>query len=442
VKHTATAGLLLAAALLAGCAGLAPEKRHSPAEIASYSPAHFSAPIASREGARLARDKALAAIRQAQAPGADDQLVQQALWAVAFHDTEHAAGRTLLQRALGPGAPPLAQRSVEQQRAVLSAAHMLDATGTAPLIRPVIEQLATPREFAIAAYTLLRADTGTAQRDALRNVLARRSDRDDPRLRALAQALDAPVEAPNSPPLVDLLAAPFAPGLPVVYSLQRRDRRHIGLALVRGADGRFVRQADGSVFHIPHLALALTGLPGTITNGNTPQGLFTVVGAGTATNAWIGPTPYLESKVPVEASLAEFAHAPAEGDWTEARYEAWLPPSWRKHAPFKEAWLAGLAGRSEMLLHGTTIDAQPYRDRPWYPGTPSAGCLVALETWSPEDGRGLRSDQLSLVQAFTRGGLDRGYLVVVDIDDRPGPVLWADVAADIARAESRMAAAR
>ena len=434
-----SAGLLLAV-LLAGCASLAPEKRHSPAEIAGYTPAQFSAPIASRDGARQARDRALAAIRQAQAqdqaPGADDALVAQALWAVSFYDSEHAAGRALLQTALGPSAPALAQRPVEQQRALLSAAHMLDAAGTAPLIRPVMDLLATPREFAIAAYTLLRADGSPAQRDALRSLLARRSDRDDPRLRALAQVLDPPASASPAPPLVDLLTATFKPGLPVVYSLQRRDRRHIGLALVRGADGRFVRQADGSVFHIPHLALALTQLPGTLTNGNTPQGLYTVVGAGTAENPWIGPTPYLESKVPVEASLAEFAHAAMDGNWTEARYEAWLPPSWRVHPPFKEAWLAGLAGRSEMLLHGTTIDPQPYRHQPWYPGTPSAGCLVALETWSPDDGRGLHSDQLRLVQAFTRDGLDRGYLVVVDIDDTAAPVRWLDVAAAVTRAEA------
>lgn len=432
----AAAGLLLAA-LLAGCAGSGlPEKRHSPAEIAGYRPAQFSAPVASRAGAQAARERALALIPRALQPGADASLVVEALWAVAFYDTEHEAGRAMLQAVLGPAATPLAQRPVEQQRALLTAAHMLDPAGTAPHLARAIAGLATPREFAIAATTLLRADDSLAQRASLRLLLAQRGDRDDPRLRALAQVLDPPAVAVSQPPLADLLAAPFKAGLPVVYSLQRRDRRHIGLALVRGADGRFVRQTDGSVFHIPHLALALSGLPGTLTNGNTPQGLFTVVGAGTAENPWIGPTPYLESKLPVEASVAEFEHGAAFGAWTEARYEAWLPPSWRGHAALKEAWLAGLAGRSELLLHGTTIDPQPYRQRPWYPGTPSAGCLVALESWSPDDGRGLKSDQLSLLQAFTRDGLDRGYLVVVEIDDSVGPVRWADVAGAVGQAEA------
>ncbi|MDP1125432.1 hypothetical protein Q5O12_28335, partial [Klebsiella pneumoniae] len=78
-----------------------------------------------------------------------------------------------------------------------------------------------------------------------------------------------------------------------VYSLQRPGRDVMGLALVRGADGRFLREPDGRLYAQPQLARALTHLPGTLTNGNTPQGLYTLVGAGTATNPWIGPTPYL-----------------------------------------------------------------------------------------------------------------------------------------------------
>ena len=43
-----------------------------------------------------------------------------------------------------------------------------------------------------------------------------------------------------------------------------------GLAIVRDADGRFVRNVDGSLFNVAQYALARTNLPGTITNGNTP----------------------------------------------------------------------------------------------------------------------------------------------------------------------------
>ena len=434
---------------LAGCAVTPPSappssppvgKRHSPAEIAAYEPAQFSTPVASEQGTRKARDEAFAAVARAAAGGADDDTIAQALRAVAFYDTQIAVGQRLLQAVLTDTVRPLPQRTPEFQRAVLTAAFSLDATGTAPFITPLLDQFTTPRQFAIAAYTLRKADASAAQRARLRDALARRTDRDEPRLVALARALDAddaatpPIAA--RPPLADLLAAPLKPGLPVIYSLQRRDRRNIGLAVVRDVDGRFVRGADGKPFNIPHLALALSGLPGTITLGNTPQGLFTVVGAGTADNPWIGPTPFLESKIPKEATLTEFAHAPAEGEWTEARYEAWLPASWRSYAPMKEAWLAGLAGRDEMYSHGTAVDPEPYRGRSYYPGTPTDGCMMAQEFWSP-DGRLLKSDQLALARAFTRSGVDQGYIVVVEIDDKAAAVTLDEVLAELQSAEAR-----
>ena len=439
---------------LAGCAVAPPAtpppaKRHSPAEIAAYEPGQFSTPVASEQGTRRARDEAFAVMQRADdslRPGAaeiDDDSLAQALRAVAFYDTRIELGQRLLQSVLTNSARPLPQRPPEIQRAVLTAAFALDAAGTAPFVAPLLEQFSTPRQFAIAAYTLRKADGSDAQRARLREALARRNDRDEPRLVALARALDsdaaaaaAPPSVAARPPLADLLAAPLKPGLPVVFSLQRHDRRNTGLALVRDVDGRFVRNADGTPFNIPHLALALSGLPGTITLGNTPQGLFTVVGAGTADNPWIGPTPFLESKIPKEATPAEFAHAPTEGEWTEARYEAWLPASWRSYAPMKEAWLAGLAGRDEMYSHGTAVDPTPYRSRSYYPGTPTDGCMMAQEFWSPE-GRLLKSDQLALARAFTRSGVDQGYIVVVDIDDKAAAVTLADVLAELQSAEAR-----
>jgi len=226
---------------------------------------------------------------------------------------------------------------------------------------------------------------------------------------------------------------------PVIFSFQRQDRQRFGLAVVRGANGKFVRNLDGTIFSVPHLANAITNLPGTITNGNTPQGLFTIIGAGTATNKWIGPTPYLESQIPVEGTVSSFMHDKNQNQntWTDGVYEAFLPETWRQYWPFKEAYLAGLAGRNEMLLHGTTINSDYYQGMSYYPGTPSAGCLVAMETWSKDEGRLLKSDQLALIKAFTRDGFDRGHLLVVELDDKLAAVGLNDVIADILAAEAR-----
>jgi hypothetical protein len=70
--------------------------------------------------------------------------------------------------------------------------------------------------------------------------------------------------------------------------------------------------------------------------------------------------------------------------------------------------------------------------------SPKPACLVTLEKWSTTDGKGQRSDQLQLAKAFTRDGVDGGYLVVVDIDETHAPVQWQDVMADVAQAELRL----
>ena len=436
IRWAACVGLLL----LGGCAVVPGEKRHSPAEIATYQYADFVAPIASLDGERLAREEALQTIRTAVAlpPGLEAEgMVPRALWNIGFLNVEKPAGLALVLAAL----PDLADKDATYQRGILSAAYTLYASEAAPLVMPLLTRITTPREFAIAAYTLLQADDSPARRDFIRATLHTQFPnwRQEPRLQRLDYVLTTDLRQAIAarPPLVDLLAHPIRAGRPVVFSFQRQDRRRFGLAVVRGADGRFVRNKDGSVFHIAHLANAITNLPGTITNGNTPQGLFTIVGAGTATNKWIGPTPYLESKVPVEATLAEYEHVEKiENSWTEAAYEAFLPETWRGYTLFKEAYLAGQAGRDEMLMHGTTINSDYYRGASYFPGTPSAGCLVAMETWDAREGRMQTSDHLALIKAFTRDGHDRGYLVVVELDDRLAPVALADVLADVLAAEA------
>lgn len=446
MRSVATAVCLLL--VLAGCAIAPTEKRHSPAEIAVYQPSDFVAEVASIEGEQRARAAAVQTIRDALAlpPGFDPAgLVPDALWNVGFLNAERPAGLQLVQAALST----LADKEAGYQRGILSAAYALYPFETAPFLVNLLSRLSTPREFAIAAYTLLKVDDSIGQREFIRATMNNRfidwqkQSPPEPRLQRLYYVLTNNLQAVirNRPPLIDLLAHPIGVGKPVVFSFQRLDRQRFGLAVVRGADGKFVRNTDGSLFHVAHLAHALTNLPGTITNGNTPQGLFTIVGAGTATSQWIGPTPYLESKVPVEATRAEFAHVDADvlvNSWTDADYAAFLPETWRQYTPFTEAYLAGRAGRDEMLMHGTTINSNYYLGQSYFPGTPSAGCMVAMETWTPNEGRLLFSDQLSLVKAFTRDGQDRGYLVVVELDDRSDPVSLADVRADIMAAELKL----
>ncbi|MDR7297497.1 hypothetical protein J2X16_002846 [Pelomonas aquatica] len=414
--------VLGSALLLAACAPLKPqekpaEKRYSAAELLALQPAQFTWPATSTEGERALREAALADIRAriALPPGPErDAALPRLFDLVAQYNAELDAARPLLLEAL----PTLGQRDAETQRALLTAAHTLYPAEAAPLIWPLLPQLTASKPFAIAAYTLLQTEPGAAER--LHAIVPQQFPTwaDDARLTALVLRLRPSAAA--QPPLPALLAAPLRPGFPVIVSLQRPGRQQMGLALVRAADGRFVRDAANRLFTSPQLALARTGLPGTITNGNTPQGVFTVVGAGTATNPNIGPTPYLHSKLPVEAKVAEFEHAELAdtAEWSEAVYDSFLPESWRAWAPIKEAWLAGRAGRDELLVHGTTINPAYYTGSSYFPGTPQQGCLISNEDWDPATGRLLASRQLALAQTYAAASLRpdlAGYLIVVEL---------------------------
>ncbi|MBL8309599.1 MAG: hypothetical protein JNL19_04180 [Burkholderiales bacterium] len=425
--------------------------RRTVAELGALRPSSIAHGLTSASGERAVYETEIATMRSTFAlpPGAEaDEKLPSALNTALHFNTDLDTARERVLAAL----PRAAAQPPAWQRAVLSAAHAQFPREAAPLIPPLLPLIRTPREFAIAAYTLLRAaDTPGARSqitDALRNNFP--AAEEEPRLRALMQRLQSPAGVAR-PPLADLLASPPRPRYPVVYSFQRKDRARAGLAVVRGADGRFVRNADGSLFSIAQYALARTHLPGTITNGNTPQGVFVIKGTGSATNRWIGPTPYLESMLPVEAPLALFDNPQARDTlpklsdednrrlWTEAAYLALLPAAWRGWGPMSEALLAGQAGRDEILAHGNAINTAYYRNEAWYPTAPSAGCLVAAEYWSRDDGTLVHSDQLALVKAFVASGMDVGYLIVVELDDAPRPVVVADIIADVFAAERRSA---
>ena len=424
---------VLLSLVLAACAPLRPpapagEKRYSAAELLALRPEAFSWPAAAQAAEQAQHEAALAGLRDGLAqPGpARDAALPALLTQVMRFNAEIDTARPLLLAAL----PGLAARDADAQRALLTAAYTLYPQESAPRLWPLLPQLTASKPFAIAVYTLLQADPTTATR--LREQLPQQFPAwgEDARLVALMLRLQ-PGDAP-APPLAELLAAPLRPGYPVIFSLQRPGRDDMGLALVRGADGRFVREADGRLFTSPQLARARSGLPGTITNGNTPQGLFVIVGAGTATNPDIGPVPYLHSKLPIEATPAEFEHADLTLAWTAEVYNSFLPPSWQGWAPIHEAWLAGRAGRDEILVHGNTLNPAYYAGSRFYPGAPQAGCLVSQEDWDPASGRLLASRQLRLAQVYAAAGAPAdlaGYLVVVELGAAGTPVSPAEARA-------------
>jgi hypothetical protein len=238
------------------------------------------------------------------------------------------------------------------------------------------------------------------------------------------------------PSLIPLLAHTFGKDRTVIFSLQRNDRDYTGLVIVRKPDGKFVRNPDGTIFYVPQLARAITNLPSYITNGNTPQGIFSLQGVDTSSNIFIGKTTNIQLVMPFEAPPPVFMHIKnADTVWTLKMYADLLPHSWRSYFPVFESFYAGKAGRTEIIAHGTTVNPDFYKGKTYYPNTPTLGCLSAKEIWSDKDGSRLESDQAALAGAYLSTRSKKGYLVVVNLDDKKQPVVIDEVIMDILKAE-------
>jgi len=226
--------------------------------------------------------------------------------------------------------------------------------------------------------------------------------------------------------LKEILNKNFLPNQVVMYSFQRRDRDYPGLVLIRNADGNFIRDSLGNIFNIPQLARSISKLPSYLTNGNTPQGIFKMYGFKVSMSNFIGPTANVQMGMPVELSLQKFFDDTTILDsvWTIDRYQQLIPNKLKDYLPLYDSYYAGLAGRSEIIAHGTTIDPNFYVGKPYYPLTPTEGCLCTKEIWN---GKRLESGQQKLVNGLLKAGGANGYCLVIEIDDKKVPVLINDL---------------
>jgi hypothetical protein len=105
-------------------------------------------------------------------------------------------------------------------------------------------------------------------------------------------------------------------------------------------------------------------------------------------------------------------------------YQKLIPEKLKDFLPLYNSYYSGLAGRSEIIAHGTTIDPKFYSGKPYYPLTPTEGCLCTKEIWN---GKRLESDQQKLVNGLLKAGGANGYCVVIELDDKNAPVTMKDV---------------
>ena len=226
--------------------------------------------------------------------------------------------------------------------------------------------------------------------------------------------------------LTELFSSKLLPGQTIAYSIQRKNRDYPGLVIVRRYDGQFITGSDGVIFNSPQLARSITNLPFYLRGGNTPQGIFLMHGFGVSMSSFIGPTANVQLSMPVEENIKAFMRDSSIIDtiWNIDYYKKLLPSDLQNYLPLYYSYYAGLAGRTEIIAHGTTIDPAMYSKEPYYPLTPTSGCLCTKEIW---DGKRLESDQQKLVNALLKAGGANGYCVVIELDDAQSAVTLKDI---------------
>ncbi len=223
----------------------------------------------------------------------------------------------------------------------------------------------------------------------------------------------------KTPDLKELFTHPFMAGKTIIYSLQRKNRRYPGITIIKKPDGTFVKEKNGSIFYVKQLAISVSELPGYLSQGNTPQGIFSVVGFYVSPTPSIGPTAAVLTRIPFEVPTKLFYHgAVIDRMWKLEDYKNLLPDSWKDYLPIYESYYAGMTGRRKIVMHGSVDDLSFYKGLPYFPLTPSKGCLTTTEIWSEDTGRNIKSDQARLMNAFFSTGELEGFLIVVDINDK------------------------
>jgi hypothetical protein len=314
----------------------------------------------------------------------------------------------------------------ETRRSFLEALYAVNPAGFEQKVWAIIQDEPDPRLTAMGILFLFRRAPGEYTVSRLLGLARQKfpATGNTPQIEVLGEWLrqESTRMRPELPPAADLFQFNKDHGIKAVYSFQRHDRDQQGMAIVQYEDGRFARDSGGKLISIRQLARSGSSLPYFLTNGNTPQGIYSIQGIDTSFNNFIGPTPNLQLFLPNECWWRIFYHDEKDTADAVAAYRSLLPETWMYHAPMMESFTAGKLGRTEIICHGTTIDPAFFKGKPYYPISPTLGCLCARESWNTTTGKLIESEQFRLAQTFLKTSLLTGYLFVIELDDQHHPV--------------------
>jgi hypothetical protein len=346
-----------------------------------------------------------------------------ALWAMEL--LQYKDGFT--RQKLGVAWSKAAQLSTYFQKNLLETTFSLYKTEFKPQALQLMQQTKSVAIFIRCAEYVLRADSVNGKSLVAALIKQKFPYDNSLGMQLLKSRIYAGKPQPR-PPMLDIFDSGFLSGKTVIFSLQRSNRDYAGLVLIRKPDGTFLKDSTGGFFHTSQLARAITNYPFYITNGNTPQGILRFSGFDVSRLLYIGPTQNLQLQLPFEITASSFFADSnyIDSSWNLGLYASLLPPSWKNYNNIYESFYAGQMGRNAIIMHGTTIDPEFYKDQPYYPQTPSMGCLCSFEDWS-EDGYRTVSNQQKIVSAINNIGSSEGYVVVIDIDNKKSNVDISEV---------------
>ncbi len=318
------------------------------------------------------------------------------------------------------------------QRALLEAVYGLYPNEYVSAVSSLHIKEKNPKLFAMQAVYLYRNDSSHQHSKGLLQQLQSSFSFIDtmPVLQSLQLYLKNEVKEKQTPtpPLSSLFSYQKKEGKQIIYSLQRWNRDYPGLAIIQNGDGSFARDSSGKLLVFQQLARSASNLPYFLTSGSTPQGIYSVQGTAISHNNLIGPTPNLQLLLPHENDDLYWHEKWDSSASFLQNYLLLLPADWRTYLPMQEALEAGAAGRTAIIAHGSTIDPDYFRNLPFYPLTPTLGCLCAKETWNIFTGKLNESDQFSFINTYLAKQDDEaGYLLVINVDNKQAPVTREEV---------------
>ncbi len=296
----------------------------------------------------------------------------------------------------------------------------------APEIKKLLAKEKQSKLFAMEAAYLLEKDTSAGNKAYLLKLVAARFA-DYTKNTVLLELRDY-INNHNkylqttTPPIIDFFNNQKTLHQKTIYSFQRWNRDYPGLAIIQNTNGSFAKDSSGKLAVFRQLARAAGNLPYFITDGNTPQGIYSITGLRVSQNHFLGPTPNIQMVMPFEDDQAFWGDSYDSRKDALGNYLGLFPASWQNYRPITEVFYAGKAGRSAIICHGTTLNPRYFTGKPYYPISPTLGCLCAAETWDASNGKLKESDQLRLVNTFLATPEDNGYVIVINLNNKQLPV--------------------